>query len=374
MRRIGLKRILIAMAAGVAVAGVSAGAVYAATGNQVVHGTVDHSVYEAGRTVTINGTINGDVLCAGQTVTVDATVNGDVLCAGENITVNGTVSGSVRLAGQTVHLGARVAHGAAMAGNDLVLEDAANVGDDLSLAGQTVVANGAVGRDLNGSGGAVTLGGPVGRNVSLHNDTLTLNSGANIVGSLTYTSNHQLQRHDGARVGGIISRHNVQAHQHAGISFIWLKLYWLAAMAVLGVVLVALFPRPFRRWTPAWGAGFWRALLVGFVAMFAVPVLGIVLLASVVGAPLGIMVALLWIVAAMVGAVFAAYFTGTLIVPKLHPVLIVLVGGIVLAVLELIPVLDWIVGVVAYWLGTGVLLTGLGRYYLRTVHETDGKA
>jgi hypothetical protein len=97
--------------------------------------------------------------------------------------------------------------------------------------------------------------------------------------------------------------------------------------------------------------------------MFAAPAIILLLMLSIVGIPLGILVLLLWLVIAILSVPFAAYFTGSLIVPRLHPVLIVLIGGIVLAILELIPILGWIIGIVAYWLGVGTVLAGLRRDY-----------
>ena len=68
---------------------------------------------------------------------------------------------------------------------------------------------------------------------------------------------------------------------------------------------------------------------------------------------------LIWVATAMVSMTFASYFIGSLIARKLHPVLIVLIGGVVLGLLELIPVVGWVFALLAYWIGTGVLLSGI---------------
>src|ERR1700761_8266160 len=89
----GIRRAAAILGTALAIAGISAGAVFADSngGNINVSGTTDHSIYEAGQTVNVTGTVNGDVTCLAQTVDIDATVNGDVLCAAQTVTVNGTI-------------------------------------------------------------------------------------------------------------------------------------------------------------------------------------------------------------------------------------------------------------------------------------------
>lgn len=367
-----MRRLLgIAVLVVVTVTGLLAGVVYAAGMNEVVSGVTSHSVYKAGNTVTINGVVNGDIFCAGQTITIDATVNGDVLCAGQDINVQGRINGNVRLGGQTVTLGATVAGSASIAGESTTIESGASVGRDLSLAAQSATIDGNVTRDLTGAVSTATLGSYVGRNVLLRVNYLTLTTGASVQGNLTYTSLHTLQRSTGARVAGTTTYHVAQASNQGVGGLVWARVFWAIAIAVLGVVLIALFPQLFHRWTPDWGADFWWALLIGFVAMFAVPVISFVLALTLIGIPLAIVVLLLWIVEAFVAVTLSAYFTGRLVVPQLHPVLIMLIGGVILGVIELIPVLGWIVGFVAYWVGSGILLRGLRQHYVKPSYEAE---
>lgn len=354
----------------VAVLGISAGVAYAASTNQVVQGVTNQSVYKAGDTVNVTGVVNGDVICAGQSITIDATVNGDVICAGQTVTVDGSVLGSVRVAGQSVTIGARVAGGTSVVAQSATIDGSAVVGRDLSLVAQTASIDGRVGRDVSGTVSTATFSNTVGRNVALYTKLLTLDNGTNITGNLTYTSPQKLQRNGTTAVHGTVTYRYGQVH-HAGIKFgepIWVKLLWGAAMAVLGVVLVALFPQVYRRWTPEWGPSFWWALLTGFIAMIAVPLVIILFVISAVGVSLGILLLLLWLAAALVAVTMAAYFTGSLIIPRSHPIIIVLVGGVVLGLLELIPIIGWLIGLAVYCAGTGILLIGAKHHYHKPLY------
>lgn len=342
------------------------GATYAATVSRTVSGVTDRSVYEAGNTITVSGVVNGDIVCAGQTITITATVNGDVLCAGQTVDVQGKVHGAVRLVGQTVTLGAMVTGNVSLVGQSVSVENGAALGRDLSLAAQTVAVDGSVARDITGVANDMTLNSQVGRDVTLHVTQLTLAQKADIAGSITYTSSHQLRQRTGAQLHGVLTYHETQVHHRSALGrIIWVGICWLLTLAVLSVVLVALFPRQFRRWCPAWGATFWWALLVGFIAMIVVPILAILLMLTVVGIPLGLLLFILWIAVALAAMPLAAYFAGRQLAPDLHPVLIVLIGSLVLGILGLIPFVGWIIDLVAYWVGSGALLIGLRHAYAK---------
>jgi cytoskeletal protein CcmA (bactofilin family) len=367
-RHLKLHRLLVSLGIGVAAAGLFAGVAHAAGLNRTVTGITNHTIYTSGDTVTISGVVNGDIFCAAQTVTINATVNGDVICAGQVIDVNGMVNGNVRLAGQTVNLGAVVTRSASLVGQDVVITSSGRVGQDAGLLGQTATINGRVDRDVTTTSDALIINSSIGRNISATVNNLTLSGGARVAGNVAYYSPHTLQRNSGATVVGATAYHYRAAVHHTPITistagFLFAEIYWLVALIVLGVVLVALMPRVFRGWNPVWGNRFWWLLLTGFVAMFAAPAIILLLTLSIVGIPLAILVLLLWLVIGLLSVPFAAYFTGSLIVPRLHPVLIVLIGGVILAILELIPILGWIIGVVAYWLGVGTVLAGLRRDY-----------
>lgn len=365
-----MKRLLAALAMILTATGVFTGMAYAA--HQSVQGTTNRTVYKVADTITIEGTVNGDVFCAGQTVNINATVNGDILCAGQTITVEGTVNGNVRLVGQTVNLAATVTGSASIAGQDVSLERTASVGRDASLAGQTVTLSGKIGRDLSGGVNNLVINNSVGRNVLLQTNQLTLDNRARIGGNLSYTSPNTLHKNGGAVVVGKTTYHKGQVERHGfnGVFWAW-RFYWWVALIVLAVVLAALFPQLFRRWHPGGGAGLWWALLTGFIAMFVVPVAIFVLFITIIGAPLGLILLLLWLAAGLLSMALASYFVGSVISRnKLHPVLMALIGAVILGGLMAIPKVGSIFAILAYWLGIGMLLIGLKRSYHRPTYAT----
>lgn len=349
--------------------GLGTGAALAAGDSAIVAGTTNHSLYKAGRDVNITGTVNGDIFCAGQTITVDATVNGDVICAGQTVTVTGSISGNVRLAGQSVTLGADVKHAASLAGQDVTIQSNARIGSDLSLAAQTATVDGRVGRDIRAASNTLGLDSVVGRNVDATVNKVELTGGAVINGDLTYSSPNRaaLHRQSGAQVIGQLTGKLTKTNN--GNRMAWrgawvLAVYWAVIMVVFALVLVALFPQFFSRWNqvarsrPGW------SLLTGFVAMFVVPAIIVALLASIIGVPLGLFLLGLWLIEAALSGPVAAYYLGSQILRAERRIpLVMLVGAVVLMIVYLIPVIGWLIMVLAYWLGSGTLLLNLKRAY-----------
>ncbi len=359
----GLHRSVLSIAVGLAVVVAGAGVAYAASSSQIVSGFTNKSLYKFGSNVLITGTVNGDIYCAGQTVTIEANVNGDVICAGQSVSVGGRVAGDVRVAGQTVNVTGKVAGSASIAGQDVNLSSNSRIGRDLSVAGETVSLDGPVGRDLNVGGGTVYINSVVGRNVDAKvGEKLILQDNAKIEGNLAYTSPKTLVKTGSASVAGKVTYTKQENKNSAGWLVAW-RLYVLIAMTCLVVLLVALFPQLFRRWNRVASEKLGWVFLVGLIGAIAMPIVVFVAFATVVGAPVGILLLLLWLVALILSFPLAIYFIGHSIFPKLHPALMVLVACLLFGVVQMLPILGMIVSILAYLLGTGVLLMNLKASY-----------
>jgi cytoskeletal protein CcmA (bactofilin family) len=337
--------------------------------------TIDDTVFAAGRTVDINSTINGDIFCAGQNITIAGTINGDVICAGQTINVSGTVNGDVRLAGQTVTLNAKVSGNATIASQTFTLDPGGSVARDLTLGTTTSTLNGSIGRDVIFGGGNLVVASTVGRNIKASVNELTLASNAKVNGDVNYTSTNDLKKDSGAVVAGSATR-TAPTKKSAGrklslIGFsIFFFIYWLLALLATGIVLVLLFPRAVHAVSNrAWPAPWW-ALLTGFIASFAVPIVLTLLAATIIGLPLAIIGGLLWVVALILSGPMFSYYIGRLVLRDSRNVLLImLVGSLILVVLDFIPILGFFVFLAAVWIGTGMLLLEVFHLFSRPVYN-----
>ncbi|HSX29743.1 MAG TPA: hypothetical protein VLE73_04255 [Candidatus Saccharimonadales bacterium] len=334
------------------------------SGNKVVQDTV----YAAGSTVNIASEVYGDVFCAGQTVTITGTVHGDVICAGQTITITGHVTGDVRLAGQNVTVSAPVTGNATLAGQTFVLSSSGSIGGDATVGSSSSTLRGPIGRDLVVGGGTVVIDSSVGRDIKAQAQSMELASGAHVGGSISLVSQQDVKKDKGAVVVGKISRteptHEQARSKHGavfGFGFGWF-VYWLVALLVMTLALTLLFPRLFVGVSAHAIPRPWKALLVGFVASLVVPIIVLLSLVSIVGIPLAIVVACLWLAALLVSGPLFGFYLGRLILrgPS-SPLLIALVGVGALVILYFIPIIGALTLAASTWIGTGMLLLHIFR-------------
>jgi hypothetical protein len=337
----------------------SASVAYAASSNQNVTGTTNHSIYSVGQNIDITGTVNGDIICAGQSVEINATVNGDVLCVGQTVSVAGKVNGNIRVTAQTADIKSVAARNISVAAQTVNIDQSASSGGDMAILAQSADINGSVGRDLSGIATSLSLNNKVGRNVNLRVGQLQLSSGADINGNLSYKSTNRLSKSASAVISGKTYYRYAQP-KHSSVfksRGLLVHLFVIATFVVLGLVLVALFPQKFVSVYAVSRHRLWLALLTGFVAMVIVPGLIIIIMFSLFGIPIAALAALMWLTALLLSAPISSFYLGGLILKREKKIpLIMLVGSVVLGVLTLIPILGWIISFLAIWLGTGSLL------------------
>lgn len=353
-----------AVALGVIVAG--GGIAYAASTTSSTSGVSDKTIYKFGTSVNVTGVVNGDIICAAQTVNIDAVVNGDILCVAQTITISGKVNGNIRAAAQTITVNAEVSRNASIAGQDINFGESSNISGDISVASQNITANGKIGRDLSVAAATVNINGTVDRNVTAKTgEKLILGGNTKIGGWLDYTSPTVMDRSTSAVIGGKIVYHKSEpAKESNGVawSIAW-RLYWLIAMMILSVTLVAIFPQTFRRLNSIGAPRVGWALLTGFGAMIIVPIAVIITFATVFGAPLAFLMLLLWVSVFILSFPVAAYYAGSQLFSRMHPLLMVFLASLLLGILVAIPFLGGLIMFLTYLLGSGILLIGLQKSY-----------
>jgi hypothetical protein len=334
-------------------------------GNDVTVGpgeTVNDDVYAGAGTISINGTVNGSVVAGGGTITVSGNVTRDLILGGGNITVNGHVGGSIIAAGGNITVNGAVAQDIVVTGGMIDVGSGATIGRDLVVAGGTATVSAPVARRVQMAAGSLTLRNKVGSDVRGQVDHLKLD-GAQIAGNLDYTSNNAVELVNGASVAGATTRHTpIDRGGGPGNGFLgWLRA--LVGILALGLILIFLLPGLSTRAIDTERAQPWASLGIGAAILVITPI--VALLVFIVGIFLGfwwlgVLLIPLWILALAIGYVVSGFLVGRLIFAQLgwgryHDALALLAGLFVLAVIGVIPVIGWLVGLVALILGAGAL-------------------
>jgi len=334
-------------------------------GNDVTVGpaeTVNDDIYAGAGTISISGTVNGNVIAGGGTITVSGNITRDLILGGGTINVTGHVGGSIIAAGGNITVNGSVAQDIVVTGGMIDVGSGATVGRDLVVAGGTATVSAPVARRVQMASGSLTLRNKVGGDVRGTVDHLKLD-GAQIAGKLDYTSNNAVELVNGASVSGATTRHTpIDRGGGAGNGLLgWLRA--LNGILALGLILIFLLPGLSTRAIDIERAQPWASLGIGAAILVITPIVALVVF--IVGIFLGfwwlgLLLIPLWILALAIGYVISGFLLGRLIFAQLgwgryHDALALLAGLFVLAVVGIIPVIGWLIGLVAVIVGTGAL-------------------
>jgi hypothetical protein len=403
--------------------------------NVVMAGTVNGTLFVSGESINISGTVNGDVFAGGRIVVIEksATITGNLFVGAAQIRVNGEVGGTIfggsalmvledqSLVGRNVFYGG---FSYEMAKNSMVKIDQ-------FLAGRQVVLNGTTGRDVNIAAVAVEINGTVGGDANIEVEQpgqrsprfdfgpetsivaipsgLRISPEANIEGKLTYTSPvNQSTALQGNLTQPPVFQTPVPEQQNRSndfnqmpesivktvapitasgfaISFWFVKVVReFLTLFLLGCLALWLLPKASvkvssvfkKQLFPSFGFGI-LVTMIGFIALFIVPVLfitiGIFLSAVSLGGLAPAYFGIVGLALALIAVIFLfLVFTGSMVVGSYSigeailaksaslsggkRFLALLIGVLIIAVTTAIPFLGGLWGIL-------VAMTGMGAFW-----------
>lgn len=237
-------------------------------------------------------------------------------------------------------------------------------GDVLVADGDvTVASQGEITGDLAVASGKVRILGSVKGDVVSLADRTVLGPRARVGGDLSYGDEKPVVP-SGASVGGDVKRVNIdKATGGLGVAVgigLWIAV--TVSVLILGAVLLALFPRAAEVVYEIAQSRVGASFLWGLLTFLAIPIVGAILLVTVVGLPLGLLLLLLVAPLYAIGYTTAAYALGQRILgPQRGRFLAFFAGLAILRVLAIVPVLGGILGFLATLFGLGLLVLAVAR-------------
>lgn len=328
--------------------------------------------YTAGELVDIAGRLNGDLVAAARRIRVDGRIDGDVFVAGENVDIQGIVGDSTRVAAESLTLRGAIDGDLLIGANRVRLFEGARVAGNVWAAGAVVEIDATVDGDVRAVAGEIVIGGTVRGNARLRADRVSLAPGARIDGDLTYRARTPLTPEEVARVAGTV-RANTQVDDDVERGTVWSVIFWVwqtVAALLAGLLAVALFRGFLLVVASSIPKKATVGTLLGFATFLIVPILSVVAMVTLVGLPVGLSMALLFLVTLYVAKLPVAVWAGGRLLglagrPDASPYAAMPIGILLLYALFATPYIGWLIWLIATWLGLGALvLSGLG--YLQT--------
>lgn len=335
--------------------------------------------FAAGQNVTVRQPVEGDLLAAGRQVVVSEKVGGDAAAAGGMVRLNGNISDNTYAAGGEVFVNGTLSRNARLAGGTVEVSPSSRIEGGASIAAGQVRMNGSIGGYLQATGGNVYIDGPVGGDVEAAGGQIELGPNARINGKLRYRSRSALKQDPAAQVLGGIEQlpFEVRAGRGVGRVFGWVFfLFWTAGLMLLTAILLVLLPG-FGNVMNTLEARPGLSALVGFALLVCIPVASLILVITLIGAPLGLLSMVAYVALLIVGYLAAAAVIGDLLLKRLRlanagsagwRIGAAICGILVISILGKIPALGGLIVFVALIMGIGAVGLQVNRTLRPAAH------
>ncbi len=347
------------------------------SGEQIsIEETYEGDLYVAGGKVTISAPINGDLVTAGGDIFVYDSIQQDLIIAGGNILVEGAIGDDIRCAGGSVDIEGNVENDVLVFGGDVTIDrDAIVSGNLLVFGGKTRVLgdvrgsakvmagdvdiSGDIGKDLEVTSGQFSLIGNVYGSAFIGSDELFIDPKARIAGNLDYWTDGPLDPMEEI-VGGSITFDESLRPKGDGFDWRWggavffiLSVGYILAAFLVVLSLHLLFGKQFLAATTSWRTDIAKSFGYGMAYLLGTPILIVILLAIIIGIPIGLFLLSLYIFSLVFGIpiaslLFVNYFNesqdrkwnkGTVVI-------MALVTVVIIRFVILIPFVGWLIGLV----------------------------
>ena len=318
------------------------------------------NVMEANDMVSIDSVPFFGAMTAGKTVTINnSEAEGSVMAVGQEVSLGSNKIGeSLYVAGNIVTCSETDVHGNIFgAGNSVSIGNGMNA-NGVYLAGSTVTFAGKA-KALCAAGTNVTISGQIDGDAYVEGENVVIADDAVITGELKIKSTKEPEVSDNAKVANLsFEEVSEDENDAAGIaskvgigSIIWGKvktcIYWAIAMGVFGLLLCWLFDSHLTKAAQLVKERPGLMIGTGVIAWVGIPIAALILCITYLLAPIAGMLMLAYVLLLCAGLAFAGASLVRLFLPNMNVYLSAIIGIAVLEVVRVIPVLGFIVGMVA---------------------------
>jgi hypothetical protein len=310
-------------------------------------------IFMTGDVQIVDKPIEGDLMIAGKEVKVISNVNGDAYVAGGQIEIKGNINGNLIIAGGKVTILGKVLKNLIMAGGEVVVSDSATVGGYVLAGGKQI--------DLLGN-----FMGPV----KLGVESLKVGEKAVINGNLdAYLSTSEISLT--SKITGEknikvyeVKKPEIQTNQWKQLGYVGKTISFLSKLLIL-LVFIKLFGQKIKQIDIK--DSFWSAIGLGLVVLIVVPILALILMATVIAIPLSLIVLDTYFIGLCLSGILVSILVGIYITKKTNFKTNIyvqgLIGLLVLTLVELIPFISGLVKLIVLLLGFGIIFKSLKMYF-----------
>ncbi len=318
---------------------------------------INHFYANSDENAKVEDVIHADSAIAGNIVDIIGNIDGIGFIAGNDVKVNGTLEYGF-IAGNSINVNGKLNKSIYAAGNQITFSKDANVERDIFAAGDTIILNGKLNRDINVFANKIIIeeNAVINGNVKLNTNDVTVKDDAVIKGTLEYNENAKNSISDKATIQKITT-YNIQNDNSIDTTEL---LFSIVNMLVTFLVIAIILPKTISKTEKIYynkkPSNYVKNTLLGFLILICVPIICLLLVTSSIGKSIGLILAVIFVIALYLSFIYSGYVLGKLLLTKLlkfntNKYVIGLVGITVLNLLILIPVIGSIISLIAITFG-----------------------
>ena len=339
-----------------------AGSEYSLESNTEIYG----DLYAAGKRIDLAGSVSGDAIVFGTDVTVNGDIDADLAVAGGVVDLVGSVAGDVRIVGGMVTIRGVVEEDLVIAAGTVRVEEGAQVLGSMFVYADHLVFDGLVRGPMEVRARSFEMKGGAEHDVVARvSDSISMVDDARIGGQFTYHAPHEAFLSQTATVTGPIHPTIFDRSISVTDSRIYVVIVQVFVFALSAFVLVRFFPllpEQLSVYAVRYESG--KRILIGFVFLFALPVIAVLGVVTFVLAPLGLLLLLVYASVALASVVLAPVAVASMLRVWLKrggagSAPLIFLGAVVLVLLPFVPFVGSLVRFLLILFVFGSLLTGM---------------
>jgi len=362
----------------------------------------DDDVFIAGNKLKFDSKVRGDLFAACNEMVQSEIVDGNFNSFSQSIQSLGPIRGSFRSFARYVSCNAPIGRNLIAFGQEITIGPDVDIGRDAHLFAANVNFQGNVKGDLKAYSREIVFSGSVGGDFVYKGGELSIDPDAVIEGDLIYETPEKADISTSARITGEVKWTRTERKEREqsgwvtfGKVFTWLishrgyflfmtiislglfmglaipfpaglsmVILWIM-LAISGNILIVLSKGMALRTEQNLSNKLFPSLGIGFAILFLAPIVAVVLLLTIIGAPLGAVLILLFGAGCFGGGIYAALFIGRKICRLLgigdgRPgYLCFTIGMVILVALSFIPIIGYLLSMLVIMMGLGGLTLAL---------------
>ncbi len=324
--------------------------------------------------LTLSTEVFDNYIAVGGEVIIDADIHGDLIIFAANASINANVYGNLIMGAGQAKINGEVTKNVYAAFGQVEFLNSSKIDGDVFLAAGNSIINNQIEGKLYAGTGSLVIDGIIKRGFSANSGSIELKDKSQILGDIKYTAPEKMTVDSNASITGNIDEKIVdkeaekqekQKFSAFGVSAgfagkVTATLISLISALIVGIILLTLFPKFSEKVSSTIQNKFWPSAGWGLLFVIVLPIVMIIALILIVGAPLSLILLGVYWLLIYLAKIFVGLCLGMhLSKNKMKPIWAMTFGLFLLYLIGLIPIIGGIANFI-------VVIVGFGAFYLAT--------